>query len=315
MIDSSNVLTSLSFLALFTSFFPSSLEGAAWRGAAAESVLSVEAIPVAVGHIPRGAQRVRLLSFALRADCSGDVRVNSIRIHLYGLGDASLIDGLYLLRGYQRLTRAAKVSSSDQTVLLRPRALTIPACETWRLDVAADFAADVDVGSQYRLEVRSPEDIATDASRVEGRFPLRSADRAPRVTPLPAGTLTVTFLPLSGTIHAVTEETLARFTIEADHEAHHLLQAITLSNEGTAKGADVRTLYLTRNRGRALTNTAAKLQRDEVTLTFLEPYFLRRGQSVTFELRAKSFTRDETINFVLKEPSDLQAQSTRRALK
>lgn len=301
-------------LALALTFVPSRFEGGAWRGTTEEEekTLEVRALPVTVGHIPRGAQRVRLLSLAATAGCTGDVRLDSIRVHLYGLGDASALEGLYLLRGYQRLTRAAKVSSADQTVLLRPRALTIPACETWRLDTAADFAATTDVGSQYRLEVWSTQDIEAQGARVQGRFPLRSEDRA-RVTPLPEGSITVTFHPVSGTVRVVTEDTLAKFTIEADSEAHQLLQAITLTNAGTATWDKVRNLYLTRNRGRALTNTVARLQDDEVTLTFFEPYFLRRGQSVTFELRGRAFTRDETINFVLKEPSDLQAQSTRRA--
>lgn len=276
--------------------------------------LQIQALPLERGPIPRGAQRVSLMALALKAGCEGDARVDSLHVHLLGLGDTNLIDGVYLLRGYERLTRAARVSSADQTVLLRPRSLVIGACETQRLEIAADFSADVPVGSEFHVEVQSAGDMEVRGARVEGRFPLRS-DEGGTITPLPSGTLTVAFLPLSGTIQPVTEETLAKFQVEADGQAHQLLQSVTLTNEGTAKGDEVRNLFLTRNQGKALTNTAPQLQGNEVTLTFLQPFFVRKGQSVVFELRGRAFRRVKTIRFLLKEPSDLHALSTRRPPK
>ena len=278
-----------------------------------DRTLTVNVLPLEIGAIPRGAQRVSFLSLNLGASCDGDITVREVHVRMGGLGDVATIRGVYLLRGYQRLGRAVKVAASDHTAALRPdRPLVIPACETWRVDIAADFTGEVVSGSEYRFEIPKPEDVLTDATIVAGRFPIRYPQKS-SITPLPAGTITVTFLPLAGTIQTVIEEILAQFQVSADAAAYQQMSAITLTNAGSMRDEDVRGIYVTTNRGRALTNTAARMEGDHVTLKFFDPFFIRKGETVTFEVRGRVFTSTKTINFVLKEPSDLYAASLRKA--
>lgn len=273
-----------------------------------ETELTVRAIPQDLSGIPRGAQSVRFLQLEFKASCDADVPLTSVRVHLLGRGDAAAIKGVYLLHGAQRLTRSAEFSSDDRTAVLRPTHLMLGACNVMRLDVAVDLSAEATIGSEYRIEVQRKEDIASNATRLVGSFPIRNPGMTESsVTPRAAGALTVEFLPLSPTLRTVIEETLAKFTVEANQESHNLIYAVTLTNEGSAQGEEARNLFLTTSGGRALTQVAKTMEGKSATLRFSSPYFLRKGQKVGFELRGRLYSANETVNFTLKEASDLRA--------
>jgi len=269
--------------------------------------LSVRVTSLEIGAIPRGAQRVRFLSLHFINSCEKSVGIREIRVHHSGFGDASDFTGVYLLRGVERLTRSASISSADQIVTLRPKSLILKACGQLSLDIAADFQRNAVVGSEHQFEVLTAADIVTDAETVTGKFPLRNVMKA-NVSPLDEGGITVTFLPLSSSTSAIAEHTLAKIQLSADNVSSHLISSITLTNMGTAKNAEIRSLFVTTKQdGHPLTNTALALQGDEVTLRFLEPYFLKSGDTQTLHLKGRRYTRRKTVDFVLKEPSDLDA--------
>ncbi len=272
-----------------------------------ESTLSVRTLALEIGSIPRGAQRVRFLSLHFINSCDRAISIREIRVHHYGLGDASDFTGVYLLHGVERLTRSARISSADQIVTLRPKSLILKACGQVQLDIAADFQRDASIGSEHQFEVLAEADIVTDAESISGKFPLRMVSRA-SISPLDEGGITVTFLPLSSSTSAIAEHTLAKIQLSADNVSSHLISSITLTNKGTAKNAEIRSLYITTaQEGNPLTNTALALQGDEVTLRFLEPYFLKSGDTQTLHLKGRRYTRRKTVDFVLREPSDLDA--------
>jgi hypothetical protein len=274
---------------------------------AASSTLSVRISPFSIGSIPRGAQRVRFLSLHFIASCDAAISIREIRAHHYGFGDVSDLKGAYLLKGVERLTRSQKIASADQTVTLRPKNLSIPQCGHLTLDIAGDFEANATVGSQHRFEVKTPEDLVTDADALTGNFPLQNVLRT-RVSPLPAGQITITFLPVTGSLSALSEHTLSKMQISADNESDHLLYGVTLTNEGSAKDADIRLIYLRTKQGRGpLTNIRSKMDGKEVLLRFTSPYLLERGKPILFELRGRPYTRTKTMRFTLKEESDLDA--------
>lgn len=123
----------------------------------------------------------------------------------------------------------------------------------------------------------------------------------------------MTFLPINR-ISAVRDEIFAKIQLKADNESHHIVHSITLTNEGTAKNDDLRYLYITHRR-RALTPLVKAMNGDEVTFKFSRPYFLRRGARVLLQVRGNAYTTQKTINFGLREPSDLYAESSRRGLR
>jgi hypothetical protein len=296
------------------------------------TVLKVEALPLVIEAIPRGAQRVSLLQLRLSASCTRDVRIAALQVHRFGQGDRADIARVYLLapstrggalgselREGGRLHRSVRFSSRDGRVLLRPKALVVPACQERIVDVAVDFEEEAAVGGIHELEVERAEDLDTDADKVMGLFPLRNmpgsplASRATTVTPQAPGNVRITFRPLERVLQVGREQTLASFVVAAEGEKHYLLYSIMLTNDGTARDGDLRNLYLTRHGGRALTSVATQLEDDAVLLTFTSPYFLLRGESITFELRGRPQAAERSVQFSLKEPSDLRAIPSRRA--
>jgi len=284
------------------------------RGQQSHTSLTVRTSPVEVGGIPRGATRVVLLPLHLQASCGADVRVWRIRLQLTGLGDAQDVNRVYLLRGFRRLHRPVKINSNDREVMIRLRNLVIPACRSVRLDVAVDFDREAAVGGQFYFEIPSEDDLFSTASETVGNFPIRTVPSRSSITPQPVGQVTIKFLPISS-IRPIQNELLAKFRIKADMEANQLFRSITLTNKGTAKNDDLRNLYLTRLNGRALTPIATKMDGDSVTLLFSNPYFIKRGQTVLFQLRGNAYTRRKTVNFTLEEPSDLASDSSRRGTR
>lgn len=279
-----------------------------------ERVLTIQALPVRLDGIPQGASRVSLLPLNFTASCDGDISVSYLRIRRISMGDASDLKGAYVLNGDRRLTRVAHFisSGSGDTVTLRLKDFTVPACKTLRLDIAVDFIRGATPGGRFALSIEKPEDIVTTADKVIAAYPLRPAASAPSVTPEPAGEVLVTFLPV-GDVGAVRDETLAKFTVQALGNSHQLLESITLTNRGTARDQDLRNLYLTRHGGRALTSMKKSLSDDSVNLRFTQQFFLKKGQTVSFELRGQAYTSSKTINFGLEEESDLVALPTRRS--
>lgn len=287
----------------------------AFQSEARETSLSVRVKPLEIGAIPRGAQRVRFLSLHFIASCESAVAIHEIRAHHFGLGDTSDFTGVYLLRGVERLTRSASISSDDHVVTLRPKGLMLQACGQMQLDIAADFQRDAAIGSEHQFEVLSEADIVTTAGKLTGKFPLRNLERA-NVSPLPEGGMSVTFLPLSGSTSAIAERSLAKIQVTSDNVSAHLISSITLTNEGTAKDREIRSLFITTKQdGTALTNTVFGLDGKEVTLRFTPPYLLPAGDSITFHLRGRRYTRRKTVDFILKEPSDLVTESTRQGVR
>lgn len=279
-----------------------------------ERVLTIQALPVRLDGIPQGATRVPLLPLNLTASCGGDIAVSYVRVRRTSMGDVADLKGAYIVNGDRRLTRMAQFSSSGtgQTVTLRLKDFTVPACKTIKLDVAVDFIRGAAPGGRFAFSIEKPEDIVTTADEVVATYPIRVAASAPSVTPEPAGEVLVTFFPV-GDVGAVRDETLAKFTVQALGNSHQLLESITLTNRGTARDQDLRNLYLTRHGGRALTGMKKSLDGDAVTFRFTTQFFLKKGQTVSFELRGQAYTSSKTINFGLEEESDLVALPTRRS--
>jgi hypothetical protein len=279
--------------------------------AANPKTLTVEASPVHFDGIPRGATRIVLLPLTLTASCDGTIHVNELHVTRFGLADSADIAGVYILRDGVRLTRRMKFSSDDQSVTLRPRSLTLPSCGTVSIDIAIDLQPDAASGNRLSLMLATPADMVTDAESVLGKFPLQTNDSLAEVTPAPLGNLSVTFHAV-GSIVPVRDAVLAEFAVEAQGDTHQLLRSITLTNQGSAKNADLRKLFLSLRNGRALTPVVQELAGDRVTLVFTRPFPLRRGQTAVFQLMGQAWRRVKTVSFTLEEPTDLHAEPLQR---
>jgi hypothetical protein len=271
--------------------------------------LSVQASVIRNASIPRGAQRVPMLSLKLTTTCGGtDVTLQSIRLMHQGLGDSADIASIYALYLGERITRGFQISHADSAVSIRFSNFMIPACSTKEIIIAADFSTDAVAGGEHRLVLENAQDVNAGGVAVTSTIVI--SPEIARTVGYREGNIGATYLKLAQIVRYGRNRTVARFRLEADSISDQLIRSIMVTNTGTASDGDLQNLFFQASRGQKLTTKAVQMEGDHVTLLFDPPYLLPKGQDKVLELHADVFaSRKRTIGFVIKEPSDIQASA------
>jgi len=168
----------------------------------------------------------------------------------------------------------------------------------------ADFSPDAAAQGEHSLFIASSEDVKTDAATVEAT--LSSNLGSSRVAPVSEGTIEVEYLPVLTSTTYGAGRTLLRMRLTARDE-DQFVYSVTLTNAGKARGADLKNLSLGTRDG-ALTDVAASMTDDKVTLTFDPPLRLDRGEDILLLLKGDvRASRKKTIDFEVEEASDITA--------
>lgn len=289
------------------STFVAVLCGALLPFGASAAGLTVTQQGIASASASKGAQRAVFLDVSLRAECDSDVTVAMIMVTHRGLGDAADVVRVYATDDDVRRTRTRSLDSSDRTAALRfLPPLVIAKCSTKRIQVRGDFSAEAAVAGQHRLVL---EGITADAP-----VTLTSGKLTTITTrPVSAGTLSVSMLPAPRILRFGKDRTLARIRLDADTITNHRVSSVILTNDGKATDGDVKNIRLENRRGAVLTNVAETLDGSTVTLTFDPVFFINRNNSILLYLKGDiDASKKRTIQFVVEEPSDVQAASDAR---
>ena len=274
--------------------------------------LTVRAESAGIQSIPRGASRVVMLTLRLTASCAGDVPVSAITVRRRGLGSNEDIAAIYAVGDDgRRLTRGQAVSRRNGIVELRPRSFTVPKCGIAEVTVLADFAQDAAVGGEHRFEVGGVEDIEASGARVSLEQDAVGLS-ARRTAGASIGTVTVSMLPLTGSVRYGDGRTVARLRISADGADRQRVRAITLTNEGTAADGDLERLFVETGGGRRISDVLPALQGNRARFTFGPPFPIERNRSVRVTVRADvrgSVSR--TVRFIVEESGDIEAEVVR----
>lgn len=292
-----------------TSLFLTAL--AATQIAASGHALTVNVTqPAQNVSIPLGAQRVPMLSVQLQASCDAAVTVRSIVVTHKGLGSIADLERAYVLEGGRRVSRAASFTNNRGQAVLRLGNMTVPACGGKTLSIVTDYARNAGVQSEHALVIASFADISADTSDIGGT--LSAASRPVRIVPGTEGTVNVEYLPQVSSVSYGSRRTLLRMRLSAEGE-DVLIHAITLTNDGKARDADLQNLFLGR-RNDNLSGTLYKLDGDKATFTFDPPLLIEKGSErllqLTGDIRA---SRKQTIDFEVSESSDIDARARGRS--
>ncbi|MDD5041303.1 MAG: hypothetical protein PHX87_03460 [Candidatus Peribacteraceae bacterium] len=254
--------------------------------------------------VPPGAQRVTMLALQLSASCSGDIAVHSVTVTHGGMGAIRDISSVYAMSGGRRISRGRALSSRDGSVMLTFRpALTVPACGSRDIAVMADFSTDAAAAGEHRISLLTSGDIDAGEATVTltgtANVPLRTTAGAEQ------GSVTVEFLPLLQRISYGDRRTVARLRLTSEGAYDQAMDAITLTNDGSACDGDLQHLTLETSRGQILARLAS-LQGHLAPFVLATPFALERGQVFLLTVRADVRAgRRRTIGFTLEEPGDL----------
>lgn len=266
------------------------------------SVQGQEQQPVSV---PPGAQRVTMLTLSLSASCSGDIDVHGITVLHKGMGAIRDIASVYAMRDGQRISRGRALSSADGSASLSFRpALTVPSCETADIVIMADFSVDALTAGEHRITVEKPEDIDAGDATVTLQ---QSSSIAPvrTTTGVQQGSMTAEFLPLLTRVTYGDHRTVARLRLSVEGSYNQVLDAITLTNDGSARNTDLQHLTLETSRGQVLASLAS-LRGYLAPFVLSTSFSMERGQVFLLTVRADVRAgRRRTIDFTLEEPGDL----------
>lgn len=269
--------------------------------------LSVSSVTELEPSIAKGATRVPFVDVLLSADCqaSDPVSVSALHLRHRGMGDARDLERVYALSGPVRVSSAQSFDRNG-ILALRLQKVTLAPCEDLRLTVAATVAADAAVGSEHRIELQS-------VTYGDGKSLGVAMQERPsaRVAPVTSAPPTFTLRELPGRITYGAQRRVARFLV-SHTDKDGTLTAVTLTNDGSARNADLQQLVLTDARGRALTAVVPALASETVTLRFVPPLLLRKGSDLLLELRADvRASRKKTVRFAAPEDSAIQWQGKR----
>ena len=279
--------------------------------AAAQGSVTVEARPAVRASVAKGASRVPMLTLHLEASCDDAVQIRSITVHHRGTGPVSDITGVYIVRGMQRLTRPRTFPGRIQSLLLPLRSLTLAPCAHTDLGIFMDISAEALAGAEHSFSLLSPQDF--DVGKAFLHADLASSSVA--ITPIQAGSLAVAYRSLQRQPSYGDDRILARLVLTADGQFDQRIQAITLTNDGSASDADLQRLWLS-FRGSRISALAEKLDGDRVRLRLDPPFLVEKHKTALFELRGdvRAGVR-RTVRFLVEEPGDIEVESIRGRAK
>jgi hypothetical protein len=292
----------MSFIALLT--------GILFTTASAQGTgsLSIVATPITSAQsVVRGAQRVPMLSLAMSASCDAPITLESVTVFHRGRGEADDLSAVYAFRDGKRLSRAARFDAREQRAVIRLRGLRLAPCESTTLLLLADIATDSAAGGEHVVELRRADDVSAPGATVS-----IDAGKAgtSRISAAITGAITVTPLSLPRRIEYGTDRTVLRIKLESDGKSGHLIDAITFTNEGKARNADLKNLWIGNTRGERLSNTVPAMDGEAVRITFEKPLTLAKNDGIVLLLHADALaSRTRTIQFSIEEPSDIEARA------
>lgn len=254
-----------------------------------------------MGSVAQGAQRIPLLKLQFQAACGADVVVRSLSIGHSGRGDASDLSRVYALVNGQRVSHAVSLSARQPT-LLTIASLTVPACQTKDLLLAADIAANAQAAGEHALSL-----VAVQAS-VPVTILASDVSAPARITPHPSqAAISVLFRPLLTSVSYGDGRIVARLLVTGGSTVDQQLNALTLTNDGSAHDADVQSLVLETSAGEQLSAPLAQMAGRTIHIVLTHPLVLQRNQSRLLQLRANvRASRTHTIQLTLDEPSDAE---------
>ncbi len=262
--------------------------------------------------VPKGAQRVPMLTIELHNSCSGSAQLNAVMLEHLGLGNVSDIESMAGWIGDKRVTRSVSSFIDRRFITLRFQKVLLRPCETVSIDILVSFSPEAAAEGNHRFMIRDAKNIDIQGASVT----LQSTQ--PKLAKVVAGEsaahVTVVELALPFPLSFGPKRIVSRFRIESDTKKDQLLEAITLTNNGSAKDADLQKLFVENAKGERLSDIASSLDGDKVRFHFSDPFVLKSGSEHLFIVRSDiRSSRRRTIEFTVEDPEDIEIRNVPRS--
>lgn len=298
-----------------------------WRESDEEVVTSEGDLTVEVSSdspdamtIPYNATSVELAAWDFTAN-GGDVTIDNLSIHQYGISTLGTSHQLYLYEGSTRLTSGTTVSSTDNEATFTYN-IDIDSGDTRTISVRGDNLGSASATGEVGLELASASKVDAGDATVDGDFALQGAKHSLSTTA--AGTLTIekngnTDNPQVGQDGA----TIAKFKLSSATEAAGV-EELGLYLAGSLNTADVENfnLYVSGDDAEALATVSAVDDLDVIRFDISgafddsdecensDGYCIAKGGSKSFYVTADFNTgrTDDTVKVYVDQSTDVFAR-------
>jgi hypothetical protein len=239
-----------------------------------------------------------------------DVTVTTLKLKRTGISSDSDLSNVYLYEGETQIAEYTSFTSQIVTFSNTNGLFTIPAGESKEITVKADITAGTATVTSIIFGIESPDYIESNASSVNGDFPLRgNAMAVATVTDL--GYLNITnYTTYPSTIDpGVTDYELWRFSVTASDQ-DMAIEKIVMTLVGTVDNEDIQNLKLEVG-GVAISDTVNIDENNKVVFDLsASPYTITKGQTKIIILRGDvpkgtgrsfKFTIREVEDFIVKD--------------
>lgn len=271
--------------------------------------LAVSIVPRTQQSVPQGAQRVPVLTIRLAASCAASVPVSAVTVRHSGLGSVADFLRVYVMDGEKRISATHAVPEKD-ALRIRLRAYALTACASRDLNVFADMASDAAAGGEHRFDL-----VTVDAKgSVEYSAQSSSSPASLRVTPSSTQfSVRIEFRPVLTPVYWGTDRIVARLLVSGGASADQEVTAMTFTNDGSARNADMQNLYMETSGHQQLSEPVPQMDGRTVRIVFDPPLKLPRNAAKLLHLRADvRASSSHTIEWTIDEPSDVEARTAGR---
>ena len=258
----------------------------------------------AAKSVAQGQALVEIGTVTLNAD--KDTQITGITLNRTGLSSDTDVSGITVWDGFNKLNVPSLVSNGVSNVSFTSP-VTILAGQGKTLSIKADVAPSVTSGDQLVFTV--PNNGIQSNGTVSGAFPAISNTLTTSVIQL--GTLSFARsadCPSAAIDPNTTGERLAKFDIASGSVEDLSLQALTLTQSGSAADTDIANLKLYNAVTGDELGTAENLSNREATFSFSNGVTIPKGTTLRVEVRGDVLAASgRDVEFELNDNDDIQA--------
>ena len=260
-----------------------------------------------------GSSATELVKITFTNGDSTDVKVTSLKLNRIGISDDTTLPAIYLFDGYTRLGDESTLSSGVVTFNNSAGIFTVPAGGSKTISVRADIKTATS-GQTVGMKLAAAADITTDASAVNGTFPITGnlMSTAQASTPATAYLTLSTPNPTGTTVSAANDVIIWENTLNVSQQNANL-EYLRLTQIGSISAGDLDNirLYVGGVQVATTTSVAGTVGQDLIFDLSAAPIAITKGQAKTITVYADIVGgATKTIRIGLEKSSDIFLKDT-----